>query len=187
MTKETKTLPLCHYPRRCGPAQGQKESPTIHWKDGGLDLSGWAIEERHLGRHACRIRGRLFSFSHESTGPIERVIEIPEKIFISDLFKYGRTRQRDQRLHMNLGQEYESSILSAAVNDISQRMHADASSLSRLSRVAVVAAYPKVPYVPPSQPMEKPLKTPQLAAALILSVAIAIPVQAQQSAAVTEA
>ena len=35
--------------------------------------------------------------------------------------------------------------------------------------------------------MERPLKTPQLAAALILSVAIAIPVQAQQSTAVTEA
>jgi ketosteroid isomerase-like protein len=35
--------------------------------------------------------------------------------------------------------------------------------------------------------MEKPLKTPQLAAALMLSVAIAIPMQAQQSTAVTEA
>ncbi len=35
--------------------------------------------------------------------------------------------------------------------------------------------------------MEKPLKIPQLAAALILSVAIAIPIQAQQSPAVTEA
>lgn len=35
--------------------------------------------------------------------------------------------------------------------------------------------------------MEKHLKTPQLAAALILSVAIAVPMQAQQSTAATEA